>query len=311
MLRVERLCKDFGNVVAVKELSFELLPGAVCGFVGPNGAGKTTAMRMIATLEEPTAGNVYVDGESIYSQPYRIRRKIGFMPDHYGAYPDLLVRDYLEFYARAYEIDADVRDRRIAEIMDFTGLDKIVAKKVETLSKGMRQRLNLGRALINDPGLLVLDEPAAGLDPRARVELRYLVRELAKMGKAVFISSHILSELSEICDHMLVIDHGKPVTFGTVDDIRQKLGVTQEVEVRVLDKEQTPALERFLLERPQVKDVQPAENGRLTFTLAADPAELPGLLRDALNAGLSITEFRPRMLTMEEVFIQITQGEFD
>jgi len=311
MLKVERLCKDFGNVVAVKDLSFELLPGNVCGFVGPNGAGKTTAMRMIATLEEPTAGHVYVDGESIYTQPYHIRRKIGFMPDHYGAYPDLLVRDYLEFYARAYEIAPEIRDRRINEIMDFTGLDKIVGKKVETLSKGMRQRLNLGRALINDPGLLVLDEPAAGLDPRARVELRYLVRELAKMGKAVFISSHILSELSEICDHMLIIDHGKAVTFGNVDDIRKRLGATQEVEIRLLDKEQAPVLERFLLERPQVKAVHPGENGHLTFTLAGEPTELPDLLRDALNTGLAITEFRPRMLTMEEVFIQITQGEFD
>ncbi len=310
MLKVEHLTKDFDTTRAVDDLSFELSAGRICGFVGPNGAGKTTTMRIIATLDEATQGEVWVDGHSVHHEPYLIRRRIGFMPDHYGTYPDLTVRDYLEFYARAYELPSDGRTRRVDQIMEFTGLDKIPAKKVETLSKGMRQRLNLGRALINDPLLLVLDEPAAGLDPRARVELRYLVKELARLGKTVFISSHILTELSEICDHLLIIDHGRQVRFGSFEEIQKGLCNAQEIHVRLLSAEAAPALERFLLERPGITHVAVHENGKVSFQFGTEADQVPALLRDMLNAGLPVIEFRPQTITMEEVFIQITQGEF-
>src|SRR5690606_23966230 len=217
MLEVYRLRKEFPNVVAVSDLSFEIERGKVCGFVGPNGAGKTTTMRMIATLDMPTRGEIRIDGSSIFDSPYAARRMIGFMPDHLGIYPDMTVTDYLEFYARAYEIESRERDRRVEEIKDFTELVKIEEKLVETLSKGMRQRLNLGRALLNDPKLLVMDEPAAGLDPRARVELKELIKQLAAIGKTLLISSHILSELGEMCDSMLVIERGELVVKGSLD----------------------------------------------------------------------------------------------
>lgn len=310
MLRVQNLTKVFPKVKAVNELSFELDAGRVCGFIGPNGAGKTTAMRIIATLDNPTEGDVYIDGKSIMEEPYAIRRIIGFMPDHYGTYPDLMVRDYLEFYARAYEINPDLRDKRIDNIMDFTGLIKIADKQVESLSKGMRQRLNLGRALINDPSLMIMDEPAAGLDPRARVELRHLIKRLSERGKTIFVSSHILTELQEICDDILIIDRGKMVTFGDLSDIQRKMQKTLEINVTILDEDKMPALERFLLERKGVDNVRLMKNNTAAFVFMDGQDNVPGFISDMINSGLPVIEFRPRMMTMEDVFIQITEGEF-
>jgi ABC-2 type transport system ATP-binding protein len=310
MLRLEKLTKDFKKTRAVDSLSFELEKGRVCGFVGPNGAGKTTAMRIIATLEEPSYGDVFVNGKSISIYPYKIRRMIGFMPDHYGSYPDLTVKDYLEFYARAYEIDVKLRDRRIMQIMDFTGLDKISEKEVETLSKGMKQRLNLGRALINDPDLLIMDEPAAGLDPRARVELRYLIRQLAERGKTIFVSSHILTELGEICDDILIIDKGRMVRFGDISSIQKGMQKTAEISLRVHLSEDMEKLEKFLLERKNIRDIRIMKDNIINFTFLEDMESIPVLIRDMMNNNFSIIEFKPQMMTMEDVFIQITEGEF-
>ncbi|MBN1901549.1 ABC transporter ATP-binding protein [Candidatus Sumerlaeota bacterium] len=310
MLKVDNLTKDFPKVRAVDNLSFELQKGRICGFVGPNGAGKTTAMRIIATLDDPTFGKVYVSDKSIAERPYDIRRIIGFMPDHYGVYPDLSVLDYLEFYARAYEIPSSSRKRRIEQIMNFTGLDKIAEKDVETLSKGMRQRLNLGRALINDPQLLIMDEPAAGLDPRARVELRYLIKQLAEQGKTIFVSSHILTELGEICDDILIIDKGKKVAFGDVNEIQKSMQKTFEISVKLLEAPQIQGLERFLMERPGISNIRIKNHDSIIFTFSKDIAEIPPIMREMTSQGFSVIEFKPQMMTMEDVFIQITEGEF-
>jgi ABC-2 type transport system ATP-binding protein len=312
MLQVHELTKRFPTLLAVDNLSFELEPGQVCGFVGPNGAGKTTTMRMLATLEEPTSGEATINGHSIHAEPYAVRRLIGFMPDHYGTYPGLTVHDYLEFYARAYELEPQQRARRIAEIMEFTGLNAYPEKQVETLSKGMRQRLNLGRALLNDPAVMIMDEPAAGLDPRARIELRYLIRNLAEMNKTVFVSSHILTELNEMCDLLLVIDQGRRITFGKFEDLQRQMQGQLRLDVRLLAADQAAGLERWLLERPLIKDVTPGENGvhagaALTFAYDGEQETIPTLLRDLLSAGFGVIEFRQRALTMEDVFIQITQ----
>lgn len=310
VLRVEHLTKDFPTTRAVDDLTFELGEGTICGFVGPNGAGKTTTMRIVATLEEATEGDVWVEGVSIADDPYRVRRAMGFMPDHYGAYPALTVEDYLEFYARAYEVETKERPRRIAQIMDFTNLDRIRDKEVETLSKGMRQRLNLGRALVNDPKLLIMDEPAAGLDPRARVELRYLIRGLAERGKTVFVSSHILTELGEMCDALLIIDRGRCVKFGSFQDIQRELQEGFDIALRLIDASQASDLERFLVERPKIEDVRIGENGEVRFAFMGESDEIPPLMREMLNADFTVSEFRPQTLTMEDVFIQITEGEF-
>ena len=308
MLRVEQLTKDFPSVRAVDNLSFELQKGRICGFVGPNGAGKTTTMRIIATLDEPSFGRVFVDNQSIAEHPYEIRRMIGFMPDHYGIYPDMTVTDYLEFYSRAYEIDPSLRSKRISQIMDFTGLDKIAPKEVESLSKGMRQRLNLGRALINDPQLMVMDEPAAGLDPRARVELRYLIKELAQQGKTIFISSHILTELGEICDDILIIDKGRMVAFGDIERIQKNMQQTIEILIKLLSPDQLPALEKFLMERRGISNILVKNHSALSFSIADDMAKVPDLIREIVNAGFPVIEFHPQTLTMEDVFIKITEG---
>jgi len=310
VLQVENLTKDFGSLRAVDNLSFQLEKGRICGFVGPNGAGKTTTMRIIATLDEPTAGAVQVDGMSLFEEPYKVRRNIGFMPDHYGAYPALTCEDYLEFYARAYELDRSVRRSRIDGIMEFTGLGKIANKEVETLSKGMQQRLNLGRALINDPKLLIMDEPAAGLDPRARVEFRFLVKSLADRGKTVFISSHILTELAEICDFLLIIDQGRNVAFGRFEDIRASLQEGTEITIRLLNADQVESLEMMLSERADVRDLRVDSGGTITFGFHEDVAQLPGLMRDVLNRGFSVVEFKHGAMSMEDIFMKITRGEF-
>lgn len=310
MLKVENLTKTFPNVLAVDDLSFELEEGRICGFVGPNGAGKTTTMRIIATLEEPTKGTIAVDGLSLFEEPYKVRRTIGFMPDHYGVYPALTCRDYLEFYARAYEVEPKLRSGRIGGIMDFTGLEKIADKQVESLSKGMKQRLNLGRALINDPKLMIMDEPAAGLDPRARVELRYLVKSLSERGKTIFISSHILTELAEICDSILVIDNGRRITFGPFEEIQKSLQDVVSISVRLLKAEEAAKLELFLMERANVRDIRVGENGRIQFSFTGEIEGAPALLREVLNADFSVVEFKQNALTMEDVFLKITEGSF-
>jgi ABC-2 type transport system ATP-binding protein len=332
MLEVFRLRKEFPNVVAVSDLSFEIEKGKVCGFVGPNGAGKTTTMRMIATLDMPTRGEIRVDGVSIFDAPYAARRKIGFMPDHLGVYPDMTVTDYLEFYARSYEIEPSERDRRVGEVKEFTELDKIDKKLVETLSKGMRQRLNLGRALLNDPKLLVMDEPAAGLDPRARVELRELIKSLATVGKTIFISSHILTELGEMCDSMLVIERGEMVAKGGLDKIKATLARPHgAILIRLLGSSPAPAegaaaeangapaifpegrdpetLRNRLLEMERVANVRPGPNSALTLDFRGTERDAAELLRQLVSDGYPVVEFAPKAETMEELFMMLTTGE--
>jgi ABC-2 type transport system ATP-binding protein len=312
MLVVKNLTKIFSGLKAVDNVSFELERGRIYAFVGPNGAGKTTTMRMIATLEEPTAGEIHVNGLSVYEHPYAIRRLLGYMPDHYGTYPDMTTRDYLEFYARAYELERGQRPSRVEAIMEFTGLNKLNGKKVETLSKGQRQRLNLGRALVNDPDLLILDEPAAGLDPRARVELRYLMLQLAEQGKTLFVSSHILSELAEISSEMLIIDKGKLVHFGSVSQIQEQMQQALEISVKVLgDAEAVQRLERLLLERPNVADIRVLEGETVNFTFHEPQEAVSRLLRDIVRQEIPVIEFKTLAMTMEDVFMQITGSDME
>ena len=312
MLVVKNLTKIFTGLKAVDDVSFELERGRIYAFVGPNGAGKTTTMRMIATLEEPTAGEITVNGLSVRENPYAIRRMLGYMPDHYGTYPDMTTRDYLEFYARAYELERSQRSGRINAIMEFTGLNKLNGKKVETLSKGQRQRLNLGRALVNDPDLMILDEPAAGLDPRARVELRYLMLQLAEQGKTLFVSSHILSELAEISNEMLIIDKGKLLHFGRVSQIQDQMQQALEISVKVHGgDEAVRRLERLLLERASVADVRVLEGDAITFTFHEPQEAVSRLLRDIVQQEIPVIEFRTLAMTMEDVFMQITGSDME
>lgn len=309
MLIVKNLKKSFPKVVAVDDLSFEIEPGQVCGFVGPNGAGKTTTMRIIATLEIPDKGNVLIDGKSIYDDPYAARKKLGFMPDVLGIYPDMTVEEYLQFFARLYEIAPKQRDQRVEEIMIFTELNKIKEKLIDTLSRGMRQRLNLGRALVNNPKLLIMDEPAGGLDPRARVELRYMIKKLAELGKTIFISSHILSELSEICDHILIIEKGKMITSGKIAEIRKQLQDSCEIRVKLVKKEQVNEIKTTLIQMEHIENVMELENQDIQFAFTGNEEEIPSIMQFLMGQGFLISEFKATEKTMEDLFIELTKGE--
>ena len=210
-VEVKHLRREFGKTVAVDDLSFTLNGGEILGFVGPNGSGKTTTMNIMATLDEPTYGDVLVDGVSVLDHPYEARRIIGFMPDYLPRQSDISAHEYIDFFARAYGYKGKERKRRVREVEDFTGVTPIKDKVLSALSRGMKQRVSLARAIVHDPKLLIMDEPANGLDPRARIEFRSYAKRLADQGKAVLISSHILADLNEICSGCIIIEMGRLV----------------------------------------------------------------------------------------------------
>ncbi|RMF90682.1 MAG: ABC transporter ATP-binding protein, partial [Planctomycetota bacterium] len=255
-IEVQELHRYFGDVRAVSGVSFAVYPGQVFGFIGPNGAGKTTTMRILATLDLPTLGEGFIDGFSVVDDPEHARRRLGFMPDYLSVYHGMAVWEYLDFFARAYDLSPGDRRRRLAEVMAFTGLDALAEKPVTGLSKGMKQRLSLGRILVHDPPALILDEPASGLDPRARVELRDMIRQLAHQGKAVLISSHILSELAEICDVVGIIELGRMIAVGPVDQIQRQLAENRNqelTELRIEPVDRVEELAAWLAGKPGVR----------------------------------------------------------
>ncbi len=304
-LSVQSINKSFGSLKAADDVSFEVEAGQICGFIGPNGAGKTTSMRIISTLDMPDSGDVIVDGYSVLEDPRRVRTRLGFMPDSYGAYANMTVLDYLDFFARAYELRGPARRTTMNHVVDFTGLGPLQNKLITALSKGMRQRLCLAKTLLHDPKLLILDEPAAGLDPRARVELRELVSALADSGKAVLISSHILTELSELCDAVVVIEAGRICGTGTLDDIMRRLTPHARIFIRALADED--ATQRVLLEQPHVSDIR-QERGGFTFTFEGDQTAQAELLGRLSQAGITLLEFSPEEADLEDIFLTLTEG---
>jgi ABC-2 type transport system ATP-binding protein len=289
----------------VDDVSFEVFAGQVFGYIGPNGAGKTTSMRILATLDLPSAGDALVDGFSVINDPDRVRRRLGFMPDYFGTYPDVDCREYLDFFARAYGLVGTARRRALRRVMSFTGLDTMAEKPINGLSKGMKQRLCLGRALVHDPQVLVLDEPAAGLDPRARIELRDMIRQLAADGKTVLISSHILTELAEICDCVGIIEQGQLLAVGTVDEIHQAQAHQVQVRVQVLTR--ATELATWLANHPWVSDVRNA-GPHVTFDHPRDKVSQAALLREIVQAGFDVASFNAKEMTLEDAFMHITKG---
>jgi ABC-2 type transport system ATP-binding protein len=307
VLRIEGLVRHFDDVRAVDDVSFSADWGTVLGFIGPNGAGKTTTMRILATLETPQRGDAWVDGHSVVDAPEKVRHVTGFMPDYAGMYGNTTVFEYLDFFARSYGLRADARRRAVTNIVDFMAIGELVDRQVEKLSKGLRQRVALGRALIHDPQLLILDEPAANLDPRARIELRTLIRELAAGGKTVLLSSHILTELAEMCDTVAVIERGRILATGTVPEILAGLRPKRLLSVR-LAGEARP-LDRFLLEQPGIAGVTDVA-GRTQFEFAGDETEQAALLARLVSAGFPVTEFTAHAAGLEDAFIEITGQGF-
>jgi ABC-2 type transport system ATP-binding protein len=305
------LHRFFGKLKAVNNVSFKAYPGQVVGFIGPNGAGKTTAMRILSTLDLPTAGDAFVEEYSVVDDPDKVRKILGFMPDSFGRYSNVNVVEYLDFYARAYGFKGAARRDAVERVMVFTELGKLAEKPIDTLSKGLSQRLGLGRTLIHDPRVLVLDEPAAGLDPRARVELRELIHLLATdLKKTILISSHILTELSEICDSAAIIEAGRILACGTVEEIMETLKdrrgrMTTLLTLRVLRNAEL--LERLLLEQPFVSLVSIAGQ-TVSFQYDGDDAARARLLKHLVDEGVEIVEFSGKTENLEDAFMAITEG---
>ena len=305
-LQVRALTRRFGDFTAVKNVSFRVEHGEICGFIGPNGAGKTTTMRICATLDLPDKGEVWVNGRSALDAPREVRHELGFMPDAYGAYTNVTVADYLEFFARAYGLRSE-RRATIARLVEFTSLEGLLEKPTTSLSKGMKQRLCLAKTLLHDPALLILDEPAAGLDPRARIELRELVRALAKQGKAVLISSHILSELGEMCDSVVVVEEGRVRAADRVENIKADMRAGAQTRVFVRCLEGAEVLERMLLEEPGVLAPHREREG-VVFGLEGGEAGLARLIEVLVRRGAKPIEIRPENVDLEDVFLSLTEG---
>jgi ABC-2 type transport system ATP-binding protein len=325
LLQVRGLSRHFGSLKAVDDVSFMLEEGQILGFIGPNGAGKSTTMRILATLDVPTQGQVLLDGKSVVDSPDKVRPLLGYMPDRYGTYDDMTVVEFLDFFARAYRLKGAERKKRVDAVMEFAGLVQLADKLTVELSKGMKQRVALGRTLLHDPKLLILDEPADGLDPRARIELRELLKALAAQGKAVLISSHILTELSEICDTCAIIEQGKLLATGPIADILARTaGAAPSTELMLKLFGAGPALEaavlkaeRLLLEQPLVAGVTvEGATLRLRLELKQGPPT-PGwaeeaatrLLKALVAADLPVCSFQARELDLEDAFMTVTRGK--
>lgn len=305
-VNVINLVKDFGTTRAVDDISFTFASGQIFGFVGPNGAGKTTTMRILATLDEPTSGDAAIDGVSIVESPETARRLIGYMPDSLPTHRDISVHDYLDFFARAYGLVGKRRRQVVDSIEGFTNLTGIREKTLHSLSKGMKQRVSLARALLHDPPVLVMDEPAAGLDPRARVELRELLRALSEQEKAILISSHILSELSEICDGAVILEQGKIVTAGTLQEIASSDVEQRTVLVRALERQDD--LCKAMLLMPNVAAVNDLGN-EIEVKIAGSEETCSEFLETLVTEGFRIVEFKQQGGDLESVFMNVTKGE--
>lgn len=303
IIRVRHLSKSYGAVHAVDSLSFDVEQGQVVGFVGANGAGKTTTMRIMATLEIPTAGWIEICGYDVMNFPTEVRRCIGWMPDAFGGYEHMTVYEYLDFYARAFGFKGAERRSRIDEVMEFTDLATIAERQMAELSKGMGQRLCLGRTLLNDPRVLILDEPAAGLDPKARVDLIRLIQLLAEDGKTIFISSHILSELAEMCSTMLFIDGGKLVHHGSAESLMSRHDEGVVVSVRI-DGDPSKLYEWVLMNRGVEMLEETREGGRII--IKEDSTEILNLqLRKMLSDGIAVAEYFRERRKLEDAFVSI------
>ncbi|UUO09118.1 ABC transporter ATP-binding protein [Blastopirellula sp. J2-11] len=305
MIELRRLHRFFGATKAVNDISFEVEAGQVFGYIGPNGAGKTTSMRILATLDLPTAGDALIDGFSVINDPDRVRRRLGFMPDYFGTYSNVNCWEYLDFFARAYGLRGNDRRKALNYTMDFTGLDLLAKKAINGLSKGMKQRLCLGRAMIHDPAVLILDEPAAGLDPRARIELREMISRLASDGKSVLVSSHILTELAEMCDIVGIIEQGQLLATGSVADIQR--GRVTHATVRVRCLENAAGLAAWLTEREDMSNVL-VDGELVMFSHAGDRVSEAALLREMIKANFIVAEFGAKHTSLEDVFLTVTQG---
>jgi ABC-2 type transport system ATP-binding protein len=310
IVRTEGLVKRYDGTLAVAGIDLSVEQGEIFGLVGPNGAGKTTTLRILATLLMPSAGSAEIAGLSVTRNPDQVRRVLGFMPDSFGVYDDMKVWEYLDFFARCYGIGPADRRRMIADLLELVDLGGKRDDYVQTLSRGMQQRLCLAHALVHDPQVLLLDEPASGLDPRARVELRELLRELRSLGKTILISSHILPELEELCTSVAIVDRGQVLAQGRVSDIERRLRFGAVLRVRLLlEGEALEAARDRFTEDPDVATAVLLEDGTIELGFRGDDAASARLLAQSVAAGLPIVSFARAASDLEELFLQVTSPD--
>ncbi len=310
IVRTDGLVKRYDRTVAVAGIDVAIDQGEIFGLVGPNGAGKTTTLRMLATLLRPDAGTAEIDGWSVTRNPDEVRRVLGFMPDAFRVYDDMKVWEYLDFFARCYGLPAAGRRRMIGDLLELVDLGDRRDAYVQDLSRGMQQRLCLAHALVHDPRVLLLDEPASGLDPRARVELRELLRELRSMGKTIVISSHILPELEELCTSVAIVDRGQVLAQGRVAEIERRLRFGAVLRVRLLleGDELAAARDRLAIE-PDVASATILPDGTVELGFRGDDAAAARLLATVVAAGLPVASFARAASDLEELFLQVTGNE--
>jgi len=303
---VDKLRKEYGALVAVNDVSFSLGPGQVLGLIGPNGAGKTTLLRMLATVLRPTSGSVRILGHDSAKQYLAIRKHLGFLPDFFNLYNDLTLRECLEFFAKAYKVDDDLIPHRVAEVLKYVELENKRDEFVRHLSRGMVQRMGIGVLLVHDPDVLLLDEPASGLDPKARIQLRAVLKRLSGEGKTIIISSHILTELSGFCSHVALMNAGDIVMQGAVEEIQQKVFGSRKIIISVLEKSEEAV--RLIEEFPGA-EVRAVRDNTITVEAGPGEAQLAALNSHLVTKGVKVFSFAEEKTDLEDLFMKISGGQ--
>jgi ABC-2 type transport system ATP-binding protein len=305
MIELVDFTKKYGEFTAVEGLSLSIAAGELYGFIGPNGAGKSTTMRFLVTLLKATSGEGIVNGHSVTRDPMGVRRSIGYMPDNFGVYDGMKVWEFLDFFAVAYQVPRVRRKGVIGDVLELLDLSHKRDDYVNSLSRGMKQRLCLAKTLVHDPPVLILDEPSSGLDPRARIEFKALLKELRKMGKTILISSHILTELADTCTSIGIVERGKLLMHGPMEEVYRRIRGNRVVDIRFNGNMDIGL--SLLRKLPQTRDVQ-VEDHRVRVELAADDDEVAGVLKQLLAAGIEVRSFAEKDPTLEDVFMMVTKG---
>jgi ABC-2 type transport system ATP-binding protein len=305
MIEFTDFTKKYGDFMAVDRLNLKIEAGELFGFIGPNGAGKSTSIRFLATLLKATHGEGIVNGYSVTRDPLNVRRSVGYMPDNFGVYDGMKVWEFLDFFAVTYQIPRAKRKAVIGDVLDLLDLTHKRNDFVNGLSRGMKQRLCLAKTLVHDPPVLILDEPSSGLDPRARLEVKALLKELRRMGKTILISSHILSELADCCTSIGIIERGQLLMHGPIDEVYRRIRRNPIIEIKVIDRlDIALSIVRSL---PETRDVQTLDH-RITVEMEADDAQVAGLLERLIAEGVKLRSFGEKDPTLEDVFMLVTKG---
>ncbi|MBN1477351.1 ABC transporter ATP-binding protein [Candidatus Sumerlaeota bacterium] len=307
MIAIKGLTKEYKNVTALRDLTMTIAQGDIFGYIGPNGAGKTTTIKILATLVKPTSGHAEICNYNILTQPDDVKRVIGYMPDFFGVYDDMKVWEYLDFFGAAYKIEKTKRRKIIDDVLELTDLGEKRNDFVEALSRGMKQRLCLAKTLVHDPQVLLLDEPASGLDPRARIEMRELLKELRNLGKTVLISSHILTELSDFCNTIGILEKGELLAAGEVSAIMDQIKGARIVEITLRQADDAPRAHDLLIAHPEVTAVE-IDGADLQVEVPITCDDVSFINEALTTSGIRITSFRESEIDLEDIFMKITKG---